>query len=108
MVTNAVKKYRKKPVVIEAMEVTYESAMDVFRWIEQNSQGAFDFAGTERPEIGVGIDPADGRMVIATLEGDMHVSLGDYVIRGVQGEFYPCKPDIFRATYDAVNEGVES
>ena len=39
-------------------------------------------------------------MVIHTLEGEMKVSRGDYVIRGVQGEFYPCKPDIFEATYD--------
>lgn len=44
----------------------------------------------------------DARLTIETLEGDMTVSPGDYVIRGVRGEFYPCKPDIFKATYEAV------
>lgn len=41
---------------------------------------------------------------IPTLEGDMHVTQGDWIIRGVQGEFYPCKPDIFEATYEKVSE----
>jgi len=106
--------FRKKPVVIEARQFlgggagphggpTPHSTSEthaIYKWIERNTQGSFDFAGDERPELGVSIDPADGRMVIATLEGDMHVSRGDWVIRGVQGEFYPCKPDIFDATYE--------
>ena len=47
---------------------------------------------------------AAGGAVIPTLEGVMRASLGDWIIKGVKGEFYPCKPDIFAATYDAVNE----
>ena len=109
-------RYRKKPVTIEAMQMPekYPPGVDpssdnyarnlaaaaVYSWVESNSQGSFDFLGDERPECGVSIDPSDGRMVIATLEGDMHVSAGDWVIRGVAGEFYPCKPDIFAATYE--------
>lgn len=48
------------------------------------------------------IDPANGQMLIATLEGVMRVSYGDYVVRGVAGEFYPCKPDVFHAKYAPV------
>ena len=54
------------------------------------------------PGSGVSIDPATGFMPIATLEGVMQAKPGDYIIRGVQGEFYPCKPDIFEATSERV------
>lgn len=92
----------KKPVTIQAMLFDGDNAAThaVYRWVEENTQGSYDYLGDERPEHGVSIDPADGAMVIHTLEGEMKVSRGDYVIRGVQGEFYPCKPDIFEATYD--------
>lgn len=76
------RKYRKKPVVIEAIELTPLNIADV---------EAF---------VGGDVGNTPGGLVIATLEGAMHVSVGDYVIRGVQGEFYPCKPDIFAATYE--------
>lgn len=80
-------KYRKKPVVIEAVqyrsgEQPYEFAKDVV-------------AGLVRY-------PEDGTMLINTLEGTMTANSGDWIIRGVKGELYPCKPDIFAATYDAV------
>lgn len=81
-------KYRKKPVVIDA-------------WL-------FD-----RPATGRALEEMDGRisynpqsagyedfLIIKTLEGDMMAKCGDYIIKGVQGEFYPCKPDIFEATYE--------
>ena len=96
-------KYRKKPVVIEAMEFegTTSERMAVYQWIEANTQGSFDVNSDDPvPASGVSIDAATGFMVIATLEGVMQVKLGDYVIQGVQGEFYPCKPDIFEATYE--------
>jgi hypothetical protein len=78
-------KFRKKPVVIEAVLLTPLTL--------------------ERVEAFVGGDlgrSPEGGVVIATLEGAMHASLGDWIIKGVQGEFYPCKPDIFEATYEAV------
>lgn len=75
-------KYRKKPVVIDAIELTYENRFDVAEWCRGKVAGA--------------------GVVIQTLEGQMFATTGDWVIRGVQGEFYPCKPDIFAATYEAV------
>lgn len=80
-------KFRKKPVEIEAV---------LFRGGEQPSELAADVvAGRIRY-------PEDGTMLIATLEGTMQAQPGDWIIRGVKGELYPCKPDIFAATYEAV------
>lgn len=76
-------KYRKKPVVIEAVQYTG------FNWDEVS-------AFCEKAERTV---TEDG---IHTLEGFMRITKGDYIIRGIAGEFYPCKPDIFKDTYDPV------
>lgn len=113
-------KYRKKPIEIEARQFlgggagpnggptphSTSATHAIYRWIERNTLGSFDAAPVIAgdlpwPESGVSIDPRDGRMIIATLEGGHWVNLGDWIIRGVQGEFYPCKPDIFVATYEA-------
>ena len=86
-------KYRKKPVVIEAMGPLDETNSEEIRqWC----------AGIERPANTPTSSPIsyDGSLIIPTLEGPMSAQLGDYVIKGVQGEFYPCKPDIFNATYE--------
>lgn len=100
------KKYRKKPVEIEAMLFggTAGETHAVYCWIEENTLGSYDTndPSGEVPASGVSIDAETGYMVIATLEGEMSVSLGDYVIRGVQGEYYPVKPEIFTATYEEV------
>lgn len=112
-----VQRYRKKPVTIEAMRLpvgaTPAEAHAVYQWIETNTLGSFEplsrIEGREPwPPSGVSIDPRDGRMIIATLEGGHWVSLGDYVIRGVQGEFYPCRADIFEQTYDEVRKATPS
>lgn len=86
-------KFRKKPVVIEARHYdgTEECAYKLIDWIDQ--------AGGD----GV-LDPDDNAVCIKTLEGVMAASPGDWIIRGVQGEYYPCKPDIFEATYEAVED----
>jgi hypothetical protein len=98
-------KYRKKPVVIEAI-----------RWDGRESSIAklFLFMGElphapDDPHIvtGIGFTPPDGNVYIPTLEGTMTASPGDWIIKGVKGEFYPCKPDIFEATYEAVPEAGE-
>jgi hypothetical protein len=84
-------KFRKKPVVIEAVQ-----------WDGRNGADVAAFC----PGI-AGVSVADGTVVqleIKTLEGTMSASIGDWVIRGVKGEFYPCKPDIFEATYERVRE----
>lgn len=78
-------KYRKKPMVIEAVQFTGLN----FNEIETFVGG--DYGKNEK-----------GEGVIATLEGAMRVSLNDWITKGVKGEFYPCKPDIFDATYEEV------
>ena len=93
--------YRKKPVVVEARQLKgTANDHDVYLWVESNTQGSFDPLDDDLPGSGVSIDPATGFFLIATLEGVMQAKPGDYIIRGVQGEFYPCKPDIFEATYE--------
>jgi hypothetical protein len=78
-------KYRKKPVVIEAVRFT------------GNVTELIEFVGYNNVYVGNGGNP-----YIVTLEGDMKVSFGDFIIKGVNGEFYPCKPDIFEKTYEEV------
>lgn len=102
-------RFRKKPVEIEARQLTDDTGAwhDVYLWVEENTLGSFEPLGVIEgrapcPASGVSIDPRDGRMIIATLEGPHYANLGDWIIRGVQGEFYPCKPDIFDATYEPV------
>jgi hypothetical protein len=104
-------RYRKKPIEIDAMrfrsDMTGPEAMEIYWWVEKNTLGSFEpmdvIEGRKPyPASGVSIDPRDGRMIISTLEGLHWVNPGDWVIRGVQGEFYPCKASIFAQTYDAV------
>jgi hypothetical protein len=77
--------FRKKPVVIEAVQFT----------------GNFDEI---EKFIGGDAELRDGGLVVATLEGPLRASLDDWIIKGVKGGFYPCKPDIFKATYERVGE----
>lgn len=86
----AVQRYRKRPVVVEAVEFSGSNRREVLRFIYP-SMSEDGLRGAEEMALPV---------VIGTLEGDMTVSPGDYVIKGVQGEFYPCKPGIFAATYE--------
>ena len=82
-------KFRKKPVVIDAVQ-----------WTGSNEAEVSDFMGSS-PTFKS--DPTGGYTVgIVTLEGTVTASMGDWIIRGVKGENYPCKPDIFAATYDEV------
>lgn len=85
-------KYRKKPVVIEAIQFLDEGhdVLALSDFMEQNL--VIDYAIPDKPVL-----------KIATLEGVMMASVGDYIIKGVKGEFYPCKPDIFEATYEKVS-----
>ena len=84
--------YRKKPVVIEARKFTTDNDTDevcmnaLVCWIKSNGGNACH-NGTD--------------ITITTLEGDHKAICGDYIIKGIKGEFYPCKPDIFEATYES-------
>ena len=87
MGVNEVKKYRKRPVVIEAL-----------RW-----NGVFDhklLSFIDANLVSLGYSDGEVYFFIKTLEGDHKVTVGDYIIKGIKGEFYPCKPDIFEKTYD--------
>lgn len=86
-------KYRKKPVVIDA-----------FLWEPGVCfpAPAFDELHAKAKVIGYTATPENHYLAIETLEGQMRANPGDWIIRGVKGEFYPCKPDIFEATYDPV------
>lgn len=81
--------YRKKPVVVEAVKLTYDNIDEVKALLE---------SGTRLFCTGL------CRVKIWTLEGIMEARPGDYIIKGVNGECYPCKPDIFAKTYEEVNE----
>ena len=78
-------KATKRPVTIEFFELHGDT---------ESQQACIEFTG------GIAKKGLDGGVIIPTLEGDMTANTGDYIIKGVQGEFYPCKPDIFLATYD--------
>ena len=90
-------KFRKKPVVIEAVQI--EKGMDIPEWLRNAyDDGDVDFGGLS-PFI-----RNQPYFLVNTLEGTMLGDAGDWIIRGVQGELYPCKPDIFEATYEPVEE----
>lgn len=78
-------KFKKKPVVIEAVQFTGNNLEDI------------EMLGCQPVLFGTD-------WTIITLEGNMSISIGDWVIKGVKGEFYPCKPDIFEATYEPVDD----
>lgn len=85
------KSYRKKPIVIQATQVTRE-------WFDGPHPNPLHLP----PDPNVQYDPVGRKIRIRTLEGVMVADEGDWIIRGVKGELYPCKPDIFAATYEAV------
>lgn len=91
-------RYRKKPIVVEAFQWDNKGATWP-EWLEA--------AARKRPSTVGSFNCANGLVTILTLEGVMRVDPDDYIIQGVQGELYPCKPDIFEATYEAVGEGNE-
>lgn len=79
-------KYRKKPVIVEAIQYNCDNLIEIFHFC---NKAYFEHMSQS--------------LIIDTLEGKMHVDEGDFIIKGVHGEFYPCKPDIFEETYEAVN-----
>lgn len=93
------KKYRKKPVEIEAAHFKDQEKADEIAkwcegWVETRQNKDSDQEGYALHKV----------IMIKTLEGDMRADPGDYIICGVKGEFYPCKPDIFEATYELVED----
>jgi hypothetical protein len=96
-------KYRKKPVVIEAVQLKWDTWNEICEFVpkEQFGYGVYLDDETKEPLSDNKTSTTIGLYII-TLEGTMLAQQGDYIIKGVKGEFYPCKPDIFEATYEKV------
>lgn len=90
-------RYRKKPVIIEAVQWTGTNLEEIKAFVGKDLQ--YDIIDTAW-QAGKGIPYVN--MKIHTLEGDQECTKDDFIIKGVNGEFYPCKPDIFEKTYEAV------
>lgn len=79
-------KYRKKPAIIDAIKWTGSNADEIVEFMKSSYSSIFD---------------DNQNLTIHTLEGDMKANIGDFIIRGVDGEYYPCKPEIFNKTYES-------
>lgn len=100
-------KFRKKPVVVEAMLWDGGNADEIVQWVQGGWDRPTPFAQNEGHGIWIKQKafPDESQnclwfLVIPTMEGDHEAAPGDWIIKGVKGEFYPCKPDIFAATYE--------
>lgn len=95
-----IKKYKKKPVQIEAIQLKEDNIIEVFDFLDgvnyKETKSAEELKDFSQMVL------KQGYIEIETLEGMMRASFGDYIIKGIKGEFYPCKPDIFIATYEEV------
>jgi hypothetical protein len=91
-------KYRKKPVVIEAVQWNAKNFDEVMNFMEEFHGSKFNYENAEEVAYKTGV------LQIRTLEGVMTASNGDYIIKGISGEFYPCKPDIFEKTYEKIED----
>ena len=90
-------RYRKKPIVIEAVQYDGLNAAEVDEFTGKKLERDIIDAAYQ-----AGVAPPVMRLIIPTLEGDMLASPGDWIIKGISGEYYPCKPDIFAKTYDPI------
>jgi len=92
-------KYRKKPVVIEAVQ--YKIIREIpCKFGNHKESNSMEIAQFMESVLHVHFDKKGEYIEIETLEGVMRADIGDYIIKGVSGEFYPCKPDIFAKTYE--------
>lgn len=91
------KKYIKKPIEIEALQWTGVNQREMFNFLENKPDQYMTAFGDN---FRIDHSKVDGGLVIKTLEGEHIASIGDFIIKGVKGEFYPCKPDIFEFTYN--------
>jgi hypothetical protein len=104
-------KYRKKPIVVDAFQMTLDRRWDNSEWPPWLHEAWHDLPGEGRiwPDGHEPITPgrdSPASLCCGTLEGVYLISWGDWIIRGVAGELYPCKPDIFEATYEEVEEEI--
>ena len=83
------KQYSKKPVTIEAIQLTDKNHSEIIQWLSSYNVESYTLNSFE--------------FYVKTLEGDMKANVGDYIIKGIKNEFYPCREDIFKMTYDEHN-----
>jgi len=95
---------RKRPVTIEARQLVggVTNWLDIYQWVESNTDGSFDPLSEEIPASGVSIDPSDGYLMIANSKGVERACRGDWIVWGVKDEFYPVRDDLFCAIYEPV------
>ena len=94
-----INKYKRKPTVVEAIQWDGNNLEEIEKFVGKH----LDWWRFENPDKNV-LNSSNNILKIETLEGDHMASIGDYIIKGVKGEFYPCKPDIFEKTYEIVEE----
>lgn len=101
-------RYRKRPVVIEAMRfAAYTEGFGPEPWNNNTPSPLWRWmtdGGASFRMVASMVDPGPAYLLIETLEGEMRAEVGDWIIRGVAGEFYPVKPDIFAATYEPAED----
>ena len=92
-------KYRKKPIIIEAIQWNGKNIKEIMKFLESE----FKYQkGTMYITAKFTYEPNTNLLKIMTLEGEMKANINDFIIKGVNGEYYPCKPDIFLKTYEKV------
>ena len=94
-------KFRKKPVVIEAVQWTGNNHREMWDFLTGKKE---DYMTDYDDNFYIDHSKIEGGLVIRTLEGEHVASIEDWIIKGVNGEFYPCKPDIFEKTYEKAEE----
>lgn len=90
-------KYKKKPIVIEAVKWDGKNHREMWNFLTGKAD---DYISANGDNFYIDHEKVNGGLIIKTLEGEHIANIGDYIIKGVKGEFYPCKPDIFELTYE--------
>ncbi len=93
--------YRKRPVIIEAVQWTGRNHREIYNFLENKSNEYIEVDGRN---FHIDHNKVEGGLIIKTLEGEHLATIDDFIIKGVNGEYYPCKPDIFEKTYDPVED----
>lgn len=100
--------FKKKPVVIQAIQLTPETFKECHKFLGVKGNFENGIFVDEPGEVHSSLNSVSRLFIeFKTLEGNMRAHEGDWIIKGVKGEFYPCKPDIFEATYDLIGVDME-
>lgn len=94
-------KYRKKPVIIEAVQWTGKNHREMWNFLTGKTD---EYMTSNEDTFYIDHGKIEGGLIIKTLEGEHLATISDFIIKGINGEFYPCKPDIFEKTYEKVEE----